>query len=292
MAQDPIVDGKGNYVIDDGTGAQVRTRINTTLQAIATNNSGSEAPPANNHQWFANTNTNKLCYKDASTGNNATTNYFNLANLDGGLSVDQTSTFNGDVIFQGTNGTTNITFDASIVNGSGGLKFKDFATIRLGTDDDFIISHFQGFNILTSTTDKPTAMVTRTFGSGQACYTLQTQDSSGTDLAYEAFVNGRQELYFNGSSKFQTSADGIEVIGSILPTTDNDKPLGSSSKRFSTLHSGALNTGDINMSNLNDNGNEIDGSKGSWSIQEGSDDLFLINRVSGKKYKFNLTEIT
>ena len=89
-----------------------------------------------------------------------------------------------------------------------------------------------------------------------------------------------------------TSADGIEVIGSILPTTDNDKPLGSSSKRFSTLHSGALNTGDINMSNLNDNANEVDGSKGSWSIQEGSDDLFLINRINGKKYKFNLTEVS
>ena len=46
------------------------------------------------------------------------------------------------------------------------------------------------------------------------------------------------------------------------------------------------------MSNLNDSANEVDGSKGSWSIQEGADDLFIINRVSGKKYKFNLTEIS
>ena len=52
------------------------------------------------------------------------------------------------------------------------------------------------------------------------------------------------------------------------------------------------NTGDINMSNLHNDGNEVDGSKGSWSIQEGADDLFIINRVSGKKYKFNLTEIS
>jgi hypothetical protein len=45
------------------------------------------------------------------------------------------------------------------------------------------------------------------------------------------------------------------------------------------------------MSNLNDYGNEVDSTKGSWSIQEGADDLFIINRLSGKKYKFNLTEI-
>ena len=37
--------------------------------------------------------------------------------------------------------------------------------------------------------------------------------------------------------------------------------------------------------------NEVDGSRGSWTIQEGSDDLFLLNRLNGKKYKFNLTEV-
>jgi len=27
-------------------------------------------------------------------------------------------------------------------------------------------------------------------------------------------------------------------------------------------------------------------------MQEGADDLFLINRITGKKYKFNLTEVS
>jgi hypothetical protein len=46
------------------------------------------------------------------------------------------------------------------------------------------------------------------------------------------------------------------------------------------------------MSNLNaSSGNEVDGTKGNWTMQEGESDLFLINRISGKKYKFNLTEI-
>ena len=84
----------------------------------------------------------------------------------------------------------------------------------------------------------------------------------------------------------------VKLSGNIEPNADNASALGSASKRFTTLHSAALNTGDINMSNLNDSANEVDGSKGSWSIQEGADDLFIINRVSGKKYKFNLTEIS
>ena len=98
----------------------------------------------------------------------------------------------------------------------------------------------------------------------------------------------------NNANRFFVNASSgqVQVTGGFLPSADNSNALGSASQRFTTLHSAALNTGDINMSNLNDSGNEVDGSKGSWTLQEGANDLFLINRVSGKKYKFNLTEIS
>lgn len=51
-----------------------------------------------------------------------------------------------------------------------------------------------------------------------------------------------------------------------------------------------LLAGDINLNNTGRQ-NEVDGTSGHWSIQEGSEDLFLINRVTGKKYKFNITEV-
>jgi len=255
---------QNDFVIDDSTGDVVLNDINLALQALASNSKEQNAPSTSYpSQFFANESTGKLSYRDGSDPNT----YYNLANLDGGLSVDQTSTFNGDVIFKGTNGTTDITFDASFLNGAGGFKFKDFASIILGTDDDFIISHFQSTNILASNTDQQTKMLTRTSNSALPCYTLQTQDSSGTDDAYKAFLNGRQELYFDGTEKFRTSASGITVTGSVT-------------------------TQDINMSNLNSLPNEVDNTQGSWSIQEGSDDLFLINRINGKKYKFNLTEVS
>ena len=38
--------------------------------------------------------------------------------------------------------------------------------------------------------------------------------------------------------------------------------------------------------------NDVDGTWGDYTLQEGESDLFLINNRSGKKYKFNLTEVS
>ena len=87
------------------------------------------------------------------------------------------------------------------------------------------------------------------------------------DVKFARFTsNGPVDLYHNGNLKLSTTSSGITVQGSV-------------------------STQDINMSNLEGDANEVDNTKGSWSIQEGSDDLFIINRVTGKKYKFNLTEV-
>ena len=63
--------------------------------------------------------------------------------------------------------------------------------------------------------------------------------------------------------------------------------LGSEAKRWANLY-----TGDIELSNEGSEGNEVDGTTGKWTIQEGSDDLYLLNRKNGKKYRFKLEEIT
>ena len=50
---------------------------------------------------------------------------------------------------------------------------------------------------------------------------------------------------------------------------------------------------DINMSNDHPEhpGNEIDGTKGTWTFQEGEEHMYLINRKSGKRYKLMLEEV-
>jgi len=77
----------------------------------------------------------------------------------------------------------------------------------------------------------------------------------------------------------------IDSSGHLLPGTDNALDLGSSSKRWANIY-----TGDLQLSNEGKT-NVVDGTWGNYTIQEGESDLFLINNRSGKKYKFNLTEV-
>ena len=74
--------------------------------------------------------------------------------------------------------------------------------------------------------------------------------------------------------------------GAIRPLTNNAYDLGDSSLRWRDIY-----TNDLNLSNEG-GANVVDGTWGDYTIQEGESDLFLINNRSGKKFKFNLTEVS
>ena len=78
----------------------------------------------------------------------------------------------------------------------------------------------------------------------------------------------------------------MQAAGHWVPQNNNSIDLGSSSKRWRNVY-----TNDLNLSNEGST-NDVDGTWGNYTIQEGEDDLFLINRRNGKKYKFNLTEVS
>jgi len=79
---------------------------------------------------------------------------------------------------------------------------------------------------------------------------------------------------------------GAVFGGSVLPSSDDAIDLGSASKQWRDIY-----TGDINLNNTKTRDNEVDGTRGSWTIQEGDDNLFILNRLNGKKYKFKLEEM-
>ena len=130
---------------------------------------------------------------------------------------------------------------------------------------------------------------------------LTVSHADSPAVAFQRTGSGRFEaaIGMSGSSslKFYTGADsstisGLSVrielssSGNVLPGTDNAQDLGSTSLRWRNIY-----TADLQMSNEGSS-NEIDGTWGSYTIQEGEEDLFLINRRSGKKFKFNLTEVS
>ena len=78
----------------------------------------------------------------------------------------------------------------------------------------------------------------------------------------------------------------IKSDGHVLPAITNTQDLGSSSKRWRNVY-----TTDLQLSNEGKT-NDVDNTWGDYTIQEGESDLFLINNRNGKKYKFNLTEVS
>ena len=75
------------------------------------------------------------------------------------------------------------------------------------------------------------------------------------------------------------------VKGNVMPQSTNSHNLGSNSTRWANLY-----TNDLDLSNEGSI-NDVDGTWGSYLIQEGEEDLFIINRRNGKKYKFHLIEV-
>ena len=77
----------------------------------------------------------------------------------------------------------------------------------------------------------------------------------------------------------------LRSTGNLEPGGDGTQNLGGSTKRWANIYSA-----DLQLSNKGGK-NDVDGTWGDFTIQEGEHDLFLINKRNGKKYKFNLTEV-
>jgi len=128
---------------------------------------------------------------------------------------------------------------------------------------------------------------------------LQQQDSDG--LHHRAYfkarkgtgsITGKLELLARGAGGgtdrglYIDAGNVIESSLSFHPTADNTYDLGSSSQRWRNIY-----TADLHCSNRGSK-NDVDGTWGDYTMQEGENDLFLINNRNGKKYKFNLTEVS
>ena len=85
----------------------------------------------------------------------------------------------------------------------------------------------------------------------------------------------------NGTQRLQ-----ITGTGHVEPFTDNTYNFGSLTKRWANIY-----TADLNLSNEGSK-NDVDGTWGQYTIQEGEDNLYLINKRRGKKYKFLLQEVS
>ncbi len=109
-----------------------------------------------------------------------------------------------------------------------------------------------------------------------------------TDTNMNLASNGTIAFYLGGATNGSSFGNGVAYFNStgLMPSTSGNFDLGAGSLRWRNIY-----TSDLNMSNEGSS-NDVDGTWGDWTIQEGESDLFLKNNRSGKKYKFNLTEVS
>jgi hypothetical protein len=128
--------------------------------------------------------------------------------------------------------------------------------------------------------------------------------SSGTGATWSTTDKGYKIIYSDGTNVVDVTADlgnitagninvgtiasgVITATGNIIPGADDTYDLGTSTAVWQNLY-----TGDLHLSNQNKNqGNMVDGTKGNWTLQEGKNDIFMINNISGEKFKINLSKI-
>jgi len=110
--------------------------------------------------------------------------------------------------------------------------------------------------------------------------------SLGGTLTYQDVTNVDSIGIITARTGIIVTAGVSTFGGNVIPDGNGTRDLGATAKRWANLY-----TSDLDLSNEARGGNEVDGTWGSYTIQEGENDLFLINRRTGKTFKFVLEEI-
>ena len=249
---------------------------------------------------------------DITTGDAAST----LATSAGNITIDAQGS-DTDIIFKGTDGGADTTFltidgsDAGTLIANHNLELgTDSSEILFGADNEVKIIHNADKGLILKHTatadDKPVILTLQTGETDLAAndvigkIAFQAPDEgTGTDaILVSAAIQAKAEgdhssssnatslEFMTGASEAATAKIRITSAGHLVPTADDSYDLGSASLQWRDIY-----TGDLNLNNTKTRNNEVDGTSGSWTIQEGKDDLYLLNRLNNKKYKFNLTEV-
>ena len=120
-------------------------------------------------------------------------------------------------------------------------------------------------------------------------FTVTFKTSSGTGVTWTATDKGTKVLYSDGTNIVEglSSVGAVTATGHVLPGANDTYDLGAVSNVWRNIY-----TGDLHLSNkFKEKGNIVDGTKGNWTLQEGESDIFMINNISGEKFKINLSKI-
>ena len=96
---------------------------------------------------------------------------------------------------------------------------------------------------------------------------------------------------FTRNPTYADNEPALRMLGDILANSDSAYDIGTNTVKFANGYFDNVTGGDFILNNTDGNANDIDGTRGHWVIQEGEDNLYIKNEITGKKYKFKLEEI-
>ena len=120
-------------------------------------------------------------------------------------------------------------------------------------------------------------------------HTVTFKTTSGSGATWSTTDKGTKVLYSDGTNVLEglSSTGNLTAAGHILPGANDTYDLGASGNVWRNIY-----TGDLHLSNkFKEKGNIVDGTKGNWTLQEGKNDIFMINNISGDKFKINLLKV-
>ena len=205
-------------------------------------------------------------------------------NITGTLAVTGDATFSSNVGIAGT-----LTYEdvknidsVGVITARSGIQIGVGGTI--GSSGGGIVTYFGDGGQLTN--------ITSVGGATGVDFNDNVKVRLGTGNDFEIFhdgtynylkgINNQATLFFTNN----TQRIVLQEDGHLRPSANNTYDLGTTSDRWRNIYSA-----DLQLSNK-DSKNDVDGTWGDYTIQEGENDLFLINNRNGKKYKFNLTEVS
>ena len=191
----------------------------------------------------------------------------------------------GSVMYIGTNDLriTNYAVNETMA------KFVANGAVELYHNDS---KKFETLSYGISVTGAITASNNINFGNNTAKF--MSGSSNQLQMYYDgsnAYINNtvasQLKLATNNTVRCQLQSDGH-----FAPVANNTYDLGTGSMRWRNVYTGDLHLSNEGLAHNDGHGNSVDDTWGDWTIQEGQNDLFLLNNRNGKKYKFNLTEVS
>ena len=263
-------DDLGNFYVGDQFKVDQATG-NVTLDASAFNLSGLESLRLGSVGGLIGASINEFS-TDATLGQNSNNKVPTQAAVKGYVDTVNDITPTGGTL--GVVGilTANSAVFAGNISVGGVLTYEDVTNV----DSVGVVTARTGIKVL---------------GGGISAVGIITADSYRGDGSQLTGIDATSLKDSGGSTKIQAQASGLmitgitTVSGNFMPGADNTLDLGSLNQRWANVY-----VGDMNLSNKGKK-NDVDGTWGNFTLQEGENDLFIINNRSGKRYKFNLTEI-